>query len=718
MTYYAVKAKLLLFAVLFFSMTTPIFAAEGELDPTFDGDGIVTTDNNSNDEIITDVVVQPDGKILVIGRGFIGSSSVQTAIVRYNPDGSIDTTFNIGGKLITPALSPGQIALQPDGKIVFVATGGSSSNTNFYISRRNADGSGDPSFNGVSLVIMDLRGTNDTATSVKIQPDGKIVVGGVSERATSGSDFALVRLNPDGQPDLTFDGDGKVFTPLGQGAGVADLAIQPDGKIVAAGTAAVQDPPTSQSIETFATVRYNPNGSLDTTFDTDAMVFTRFVSTGPFGSLPHNRVTSVALQSDGKIIVAGSAGSCCSPQPPSQIAAIRFNADGSPDSSFGTDGKALVSGPPGAMAGANDLAIQSDNKIVFAASVGNNKNAHFGVARVNSNGSLDTTFSGDGWNIIQTQFGGTTFRTAYAVAIQPNGKIVAGGYIRISGNPSTGDFMLARYDAPSVSRRTFADFDGDGRADISVFRPADGDWHLLRSATQDWVPVHFGAAGDKITPADYDGDGRTDIAVFRDGVWYWLNSSDNSFRGLQFGISSDIPVPADYTGDGRAEIAVYRAGVWYWSSLTNPNQYQSAQFGISTDKPVPADFDADGKTDFAVYRDGYWYILGSTQGFYSIYFGNSTDKLVVGDYDGDRRADAALYRSDAWHILGSSAGYYAVQFGVVTDIPAPADYDGDGRTDLAVFRSGTWYLLRSQQGFTGTQFGTTGDKPVPSAFVP
>ncbi|HEX8250416.1 MAG TPA: FG-GAP-like repeat-containing protein [Pyrinomonadaceae bacterium] len=718
MNYYTAQAKLLLLAILFLAATAKIFAAEGELDPTFDGDGIVTTDNNSNDEAITDVVVQPDGKILVIGYGFIGSSSVQTAIVRYNPNGSIDTTFNNGGKLITPSLNPGMIALQPDGKIVFVATGGSSSNTNFYISRRNPDGSPDPSFNGVSLVIMDLRGTNDTATSVKVQPDGKIVVGGVSARPTSGSDFALVRLNPDGQPDLTFDGDGKIFTSLGQSAGVADLVVQPDGKIVAAGTASVQEPSDSQSIETFATVRYNPNGSLDTTFDTDALVFTRFVSTGPFGSLAHNRVASVALQSDGKILVGGSAGSCCSPQPLSQIAAIRFNADGSPDSSFGTGGKALVSGPPGAMAIANDLAIQSDNKIVFAARVGNLKNAHFGVARVNPDGSLDTTFSGDGWNIIQTQFGGTTFRTAYAVAIQPNGKIVAGGYIRINGSPATGDFMLTRYDAPSVSPKTFADFDGDGRADISVFRPSDGDWHLLRSETQDWLPVHFGAAGDKITPADFDGDGRTDISVFRDGVWYWLNSSNNSFSGLQFGIGSDVPVPADYTGDGRAEIAVYRGGVWYWSSLTNPNQYQSAQFGIASDKPVPADFDADGKTDLAVYRDGYWYILGSAQGFYSIYFGNSTDRPVVGDYDGDSKADAAVYRADAWHILGSTAGYWATQFGVVTDIPAPADYDGDGKTDLAVFRNGTWYLLRSQQGFTGIQFGAGGDKPVPAAFVP
>src|SRR5215211_2179912 len=182
MIYYrAAHAKLLWLTILFLLTTTGIFAAAGELDPTFDGDGIVTTDNGSNDEIITDLVIQPDGKILVIGDGYFSSSAtIQTAIVRYNPNGSIDTTFNLTGKLIISSLTPANIALQPDGKIVFVGTIGTSPNRDFYISRLNPNGSPDTFFNGVSTLILNLRGTDDIATSIRIQPNGKIVVGGIS----------------------------------------------------------------------------------------------------------------------------------------------------------------------------------------------------------------------------------------------------------------------------------------------------------------------------------------------------------------------------------------------------------------------------------------------------------------------------------------------------------------------------------------------------------
>jgi (2Fe-2S) ferredoxin len=259
------------------------------------------------------------------------------------------------------------------------------------------------------------------------------------------------------------------------------------------------------------------------------------------------------------------------------------------------------------------------------------------------------------------------------------------------------------------------DFDGDGRADISVYR--DGTWYLQQS-TNGFVAAQFGLTNDKITPADYDGDGKTDLAVYRDGIWYVLQSSNAGVFAVQFGLAGDIPVPADYDGDGRAELAVYRSGTWYTLNLAN-NQTSVFQFGLAGDKTVVADYDGDGKADYAVYRGGVWYLQRSTLGFGAVQFGLASDKPVAGDYNGDGKADLAVYRNGEWHILTNFQNYSVAQFGIASDIPTAADYDGDGKTDLAVYRGGVWYVLQSSnaQSFV-FQFGLANDKPVPAAFVP
>ena len=275
--------------------------------------------------------------------------------------------------------------------------------------------------------------------------------------------------------------------------------------------------------------------------------------------------------------------------------------------------------------------------------------------------------------------------------------------------------------APVVTEPTVFDFDGDGKTDVSVFRPSDRAWYVLNSSAG-FSAAQFGNSDDKLVPADFDGDGKTDLGVFRGGNWY-LQRSMLGFIAVSFGNATDISVPADYDGDGKAELAVYRPsdGTWYILNLVN-NQFSAVQFGNSTDKPVPADFDGDGKADIAVFRpaEGVWYLLRSTQGFAAVQFGVSTDKPVVGDYDGDGKADIAVFRpSDGtWYVLGSAQGFSATRFGISTDLPVPGDYDGDGKTDLAVFRDGNWFQLKSTQGFAAVQFGATGDKPVPNAFVP
>lgn len=265
------------------------------------------------------------------------------------------------------------------------------------------------------------------------------------------------------------------------------------------------------------------------------------------------------------------------------------------------------------------------------------------------------------------------------------------------------------------SRTTLTDFDGDGRSDISVFRPSDRTWYLNQS-TASFSATQFGLSTDKITPADYDGDGKTDISVFRNGVWYRLNSSNGTVGIVQFGLPDDIPVAADFTGDGQAELAVYRGGVWWSLDLTN-NQINTIQFGISTDKPVVADYDGDGRADQAVYRNGEWHLNQSSQGYAVIQFGLSSDVPVFGDYDGDGKTDEAVYRDGTWYVLQSSHGFTTFQFGLATDIPAPADYDGDGKTDATVFRNGLWYLLQSTNGISIQQFGLVNDKPVPAVFL-
>ena len=343
--------------ILFLTFGHTTIASPGDLDPTFGNGGklidgfLVSSGDGANG-----IAVQADGKIVAAGRssGPSFSDVPDFALIRYNPDGSLDTSFGNGGKVVTPIGTSGDfassVAIQPDGKIVAAGGSNNGSNDDFALVRYNTDGSLDTTFDSDGKVTTPIGTFDDLAYAVAIQPDGKIVAAGYSSIGSNVA-FALARYNPDGTLDITFDSDGKVITPIGtSGDQAGDVVIQQDGKIVAAGTS------SNGSNNDFALVRYNPDGSLDTSFDSDGKVTT------PVG-VSSAAADAVVLQADGKIVALGTGHNGST----TDFALVRYNQDGSLDTTFDFDGKVTTSGAGGDSAdSAYAVAIQQDGKIVAA----------------------------------------------------------------------------------------------------------------------------------------------------------------------------------------------------------------------------------------------------------------------------------------------------------------------------------------------------------------
>jgi hypothetical protein len=282
------------------------------------------------------------------------------------------------------------------------------------------------------------------------------------------------------------------------------------------------------------------------------------------------------------------------------------------------------------------------------------------------------------------------------------------------------------------------EFDGDGRAEVGVFRPASGTWYLQNPATGAFSGLQFGLSNDDLTPADFDGDGRTDRAVWRSGTFYVWQSSTNSLRVQPFGAPTDDPrIVGDFDGDGKADFAVWReagtvggASFLYVLQSTN-GQLLTIQWGTQDDVALVGDHDGDRRRDAVVYRpaSGTYYVNRSTGGFQGQQWGVwETDFVTPGDYDADGQTDFAVFRFDGpgagtWYILRSSNGtLQATPFGLGSDYPVPGDYDGDGKNDAAVVRfvDGTlvWYVNRSSNGtLLAMPFGFTSDGPVQTYLI-
>ena len=403
----------------------------GTFDSSFSGDGRLTTAIGSGSAVAYGVAIVSDYWIVVAGSAFNGSDPV-FAVVRYTRYGDLDTTFSEDGKQTT-GLSTGSefgygVALQADGKIVVAGISNRNNSSDFAVIRWNSDGTLDTSFSGDGRLTTAVGPENDDAHGVGLQADGRIVVVGTTSHGGN-YDFAVVRYNIDGTLDLSFSGDGIVTTDSGAQYDVGcGVALQPDGKIVVVGNS------SNGSNAVFAVVRYDTDGTLDTSFSEDGIVTTALGSSGDYAN-------AVALQPDGKIVVVGSSSNGSN----SDFAVVRYNTDGTLDASFSEDGIVTTAIGP-SYDYANSVAIQPDGRIVVAGA----SSYHFALARYMTDGTLDASFSGDG--IVTTPVR-SAFDEAYGVALQTNGKIVVAGY---SSENNDEDFAVVRYNADGTLDTSFS----------------------------------------------------------------------------------------------------------------------------------------------------------------------------------------------------------------------------------------------------------------------
>ena len=478
------------------------------------GDGRAIIQVGAAYDAASSMTLQADGKILVAGRSDIGTNS-DFSLIRLSTNGSLDTTFDVDGKAIIP---------------------------------------------------VGVGGAFDEARSMSLQADGKILLAGNSFNDASGTfDFSLIRLNANGNPDATFDGDGKVLLPIDSDDRGYSMTLQADGRILVAG---YSQRPNDTSYD-FNLIRLNTDGSLDNTFDKDGIAK---IAGRPF---TNDFATSVTLQADGKILVAGFSDTIVLDVPPSgttdnsvvnpDFALIRLNSDGSLDTTFAVLGWAIFD-VAGFVDQAYSMTLQADGKILvagFSYVDAGITNADYSLIRLNAiDGSLDTTFGTGGKAIIPVVVG-LSIDQATSMTLQADGKIlVAGSSVNASGNT---DFSLIRL---NINGSLDTTFDGDGRVIIPVGSANDAATSITLQA--DGKILVAGYAG-YISAGD---SGSTDYSLIR------LNT-DGSLD-TSFGNSVSTPLAGDSSVfvEGGAPVVLNGLASVYDADLVAQGNYGGASLTL------------------------------------------------------------------------------------------------------------------------------------------
>lgn len=717
-----------------------LLESDGNVDPLFNPGTIA---NGGSQASIGTAAIQPDGKILIAGFFNSVNGYARNRLARLNGNGQLDLSFD-------PGYGPnGQIyslAQTPDGKILiggdFTAVNGI---LRSRIARLNADGSVDSSFNFVPLGEF-------TTRALVLQPNEKIIAGGdLSGFNQVNNSRVVFRLNKDGSHDSTFD------SPVGTGnsgitGGVTNLILENDGKVIIGGSFNSVSNTVRRGL-----ARLNSNGNLDASFKV------------LFGS--NGTVSVVAAQPDGKVLISGNF-SYINGIARNRLA--RLNRDGSVDENFD------VTFTQGTYGGSSTyitaIAVQPDGKILLGGNIAsiNGTNVN-GIGRLNSDGSLDTSF----------QFGQAGSVTT--ITIQPDGKIILSGSFY---GGSTVQYLL-RVNADGTLDNTFNAGNGPNGGVLKTALQSDGKLIITGSFTsynnvekRGIARVNANGSLDLSFNADLGSNGNAVNAIavqsngkiLLGGNFFQVNgvnrsrlarlnadgSLDTSFSTIfQEGIVYAVAVQPDgkiiaagsfnnvFGAVRRKVVRLFPDGSV--DTIFNPNAGPDSDVvslvrqtdgkillggnfavvdGVSrtgiarmrTNACVASplyDFDGDGKTDISYYQPngGAWFRLNTTNNsYYQQLFGLPTDLITPGDYDGDEKTDIAVFRpaEGTWYLLNSRTGFRTVRFGSSEDKPLAADFDGDGVDDFALFRpsTGSWYILRSRLGFTGVQFGAATDIPV------